>query len=189
MMENEKDYSVPITEKDVTLNPWIQEIKDKVLSPIEEGILQYSLIGLFELCGGIDKFTKEKNKEAILKERERILDLIDDLKYNTPSSKHPDVNSTILKQKIIMEDENVQNLGSVPEAEEEETSEDFKQEETVEDGEEEKSEDEETSEEEVKEEEISEDETESEEETSEEDSEESKDEESETEEEEKTEEE
>jgi len=114
-------FEVPITEKDVVHSSWIQEIKDKVISQVEEGTLQYSLIGLWDLCGNIEKFVKEKEK----KERQRILDLIDDLKYNTTNSKRPDVNSTMLKQKIIMEQEEntTQVLEETPEEVEETTEE------------------------------------------------------------------
>ncbi len=73
--------SIPITEKDVVHSAWIQEIKDKVISPIEKGTLQYSLIGLWDLCGNIQDFVKEKQEEqtkAIKKMIEEDIDKSDD---------------------------------------------------------------------------------------------------------------
>ncbi len=63
-MKKEEKYnektSIPITEKDVTHSKWVQEIKDKIISQIEEGTLEYSLMGLWDLCGNINDFVEEK---------------------------------------------------------------------------------------------------------------------------------
>ncbi len=58
--KHNKETSIPITEKDVIHSKWVQEIKDKIISPIEEGTLKYSLIGLWDLCGNINDFVVEK---------------------------------------------------------------------------------------------------------------------------------
>lgn len=75
--EIEEETSIPITEEDVILSPWIQEIKDKVLSPVEKGTLQYSLIGLWDLCGNIQDFVKEKQEERA----KEICKMIEGLKF------------------------------------------------------------------------------------------------------------
>ena len=58
-----EDYSIPITQKDVINSKWVQEIKDKVITPCGDSI-GYSLTGMWDLCSNVDSFVKEKVQEA-----------------------------------------------------------------------------------------------------------------------------
>ena len=68
----ETEIGYPITQEDVINSDWVQEIKDKVITPCGDSI-SYGLVGMWDLCGNISKFTDER----LEKQKNEFLELID----------------------------------------------------------------------------------------------------------------
>jgi len=71
----ETEIGYPITQEDVINSDWVQEIKDKVITPCGDSI-SYGLVGMWDLCGNISKFTDER----LEKQKNEFLEMIENMK-------------------------------------------------------------------------------------------------------------